>query len=196
MAKKRQAILNAATFLFAEKGFNETSIAEVARMTQAAEGTIFYHFKTKNDLFLAVLSSVKEGISSEFEAYLSTRRFDTGREMIGEVIAFFFYLAAHHEEWFMLIQRHYAYELAKTNVECRGHLEAIFNTLIDLFEAAIHRGQEDGSIGSLPTRKTALVLFSMVNGLVWFKFHNLYDPASLYEELQRACHRILSTGTG
>lgn len=196
MAKKKQSILHAATFLFAEKGFNETSIAEVARITQSAEGTIFYHFKTKNDLFLAVLSSVKQGISREFETYLGTRRFDTGREMMDEVIAFFFYLAAHHEEWFMLIQRHYAYELARTNVECRGHLEAIFNTLIDLFEAAIFRGQEDGSIGSLPTRKTALVLFSMVNGLVWFKFHDLYDPASLYEELQRACHRILSTGTG
>ena len=192
MANKKQTILHIATFLFAQKGFNETSIAEVARMTQSAEGTIFYHFKTKNDLFLAVLSGVKEGISKEFEEYLGTKRFETGLEMIGEVIAFFFYLAAHHEDWFMLIQRHYPYELARTNVECRGHLEAIFNTLINLFEAAIARGQEDGSIGSLPTRKTALLLFSMVNGLVWVKFHDLYDPASLYEELQRACHRILS----
>ena len=191
MAQKKRAILDAATVLFAEKGYNETSIAELAHITGSAEGTIFYHFKTKNHLFLAVLSGVKQGITREFREYVGTHRFKTGLEMIGEVIAFFFYLAAHHEEWFLLIQRHYPYELARTNEECRGHLEAIFNTLIDLFEVAIRRGQEDGSIRALPTRKMALVLFSMVNGLAWLKFHDLYDAASLYQELFAACQKML-----
>jgi AcrR family transcriptional regulator len=194
MAEKKRAILDAATVLFAEKGYNETSIAELAHITGSAEGTIFYHFKTKNHLFLAVLSGVKQGITREFEQYVGTHRFKTGLEMIGEVIAFFFYLAAHHEEWFLLIQRHYPYELARINEECRGHLEAIFNTLIDLFEAAIRRGQEDGSIRALPTRKMALVLFSMVNGLAWLKFHDLYDAASLYQELFAACQKMLAKG--
>ena len=142
-------------------------------------------------MFLAVLSNVKQGITREFEDYVGTHHFETGLEMLGEVIAFFFYLAAHHEESFLLIQRHYPYELARTNEECRGHLEAIFNVLIDLFEEAIRRGQADGSIRPLPTRKIALVLFSMVNGLAWLKFHDLYDAASLYQELFASCQRML-----
>ena len=81
MAKKKQAILKVATALFAEKGYRETSIAELARLTDSAEGTIFYHFKTKGDLFIAILADVKEGILNEFEAYMGSRRFETGMEM-------------------------------------------------------------------------------------------------------------------
>lgn len=193
MPKKKRFILDAATVLFAEKGYNETSIAELANITRSAQGTIFYHFKTKNDLFLAVLSDVKEGIAREFDEYTRTHDFDTGLEMAEEVMAFFFYMAAHHEEWFRLIQRHYPYELARINEECRSHLEAIFTTLIDLFEAAIRRGQADGSIKAASSWKTALILFSMVNGLLCLKFHDLYDAGSLYEELISSCRRLLTT---
>jgi len=49
MTVKKQRILEAATVLFAEKGFKDTSIAELAGITDTAQGTIFYHFKNKFD---------------------------------------------------------------------------------------------------------------------------------------------------
>lgn len=195
MGKKKRNILDMATILFAENGYNETSIAELARITQSAQGTIFYHFKSKNDLFLAVLSDVKEGIIREFEEYTRTQNFDTGLEMVEEVMGFFFYMAAHHEEWFRLIQRHYPYELARINEECRGHLEAIFTTLIGMFETAIRRGQADGSIKTASSWKTALILFSMVNGLLCLKFHDLYDAGSLYGEFIASCGKLVANAS-
>ncbi len=191
MSKKKLAILNAATILFAEKGYNETSVAELAKITQVAEGTIFYHFKNKTELFLATLEGVKEGILREFEEHISNRKFETGLEMMEEVIGFFLYLAGHHEQWFLLIQRNYPYELARENNDCREHLQAIYNTLLDLFEGAIRRGQTDGSIMEIPPRKTAILLFSMVNGLTWLKYHDLYETGSLYQELMALCRRLL-----
>lgn len=191
MAKKKQAILKAAAVLFAEKGYTETSVAELARLTDSAEGTIFYHFKTKADLFVAILADVKEGIISEFEQYMGTCRFENGIEMMEKVISFFLYLAGKHEEWFLLLQRHHAYEVARENEEVREHLATLYNTLLDLFESAILRGQEDGSIADVPPKKTALLVFSMVNGLIWLKFHDLYDAAALYQELLASCRRML-----
>lgn len=191
MSKKKRAILQAATILFAEKGFNETSTAELAKITDSAEGTIFYHFRNKTDLFLAVLEGVREGILHEFEQYIANRHFETGLEMMEEVIAFFLYLAGHRQEWFLLIQRHYPYEFARINNKCRNHLEAIYNTLLDLFEGAILRGQADGSVRKLSSRKIALILFSMVNGVVWLKFHDLYETGSLYQELLASCRRLV-----
>ncbi|MBW2367852.1 MAG: TetR/AcrR family transcriptional regulator [Deltaproteobacteria bacterium] len=192
MSKKREAILNTATILFSEKGFNETSIAELAQFSKVAEGTIFYHFKTKADVFLAILENVKNGITREFDQYIGQCNFDTGLQMMEEVVAFFLYLASHHEAWFRLLHRHYPYEFARSNNECRSHLEAIYNTLIDLFEGAIHRGHMDGSISKRSPRKTALLIFSMVNGLIWLKFHDLYDISSLYQELLTSCRGIFT----
>lgn len=192
MSKKKQAIMRASTILFAEKGFNETAISEIAKMTRVAEGTIFYHFSTKTELFLSILSEVEKGIIREFDDYMGNRDFDNGIEMMEAVITFYLYLAGHREEWFLLLQRHYPYEFARVNEQCRKLLESIFNTLLDLFEAAIRRGQKDGSIAEMPSRKTALLIFSMVNGLVWLKFNELYDSGTLYQELLHTCRKILT----
>ena len=192
MTVKKQNILHAGTILFAEKGFKNTSISELARVTDSAEGTIFYHFKNKTELLISVLEKVKNGIIEEFEEFARNHHFANGREMIEGVIAFFLYLSSHREQWILLLHRHFPYELARENERCRYHLEAIYNTLIDLFEGGIRRGREDGSVQVESPRKTALILFSMVNGLVWLKFHDLYDAATLHQELMGACRKIVS----
>ena len=177
--------------MFAEKGFNETSVAELAKLTESAEGTIFYHFKTKNDLFIAALENVKEGILSDFDEYIEQWIFSNGLEKTEIIISFLLYLAAHREEWFRLLQRHYPYELANENETCREHLEAIYNTLIDLIESAIDEGIKDGSIQELPSRKIALILLSTVTGAIWLKYKGIYDTSIIYEELLKSCRKIL-----
>lgn len=47
----RQAILQAAKRLFAERGFQAVTIAEVAEAADVAQQTIFNHFRSKEDLF-------------------------------------------------------------------------------------------------------------------------------------------------
>lgn len=194
MTSKKQRILEAATLLFAEKGFNDTSIAELARTTNTAQGTIFYHFKNKAMLLVAVLADVKRGINQEFENFVINHSFSNGREMVEGIIAFLIYLANQNEQWLLLLHRLFPYEFARRDDGCRIQLEAIFNTLIDLFEGGIRRGQADGSIRELNPRKTALVLFSLVNGLIWLKFHDLYDSGTLHRELLISCQRILTGG--
>ncbi|MDX8045403.1 TetR/AcrR family transcriptional regulator [Gracilibacillus sp. S3-1-1] len=56
LTKKQQAILEAATELFAEKGYAGTSTSEIAMKAEVAEGTIFKHFKSKKGLLLAIVS--------------------------------------------------------------------------------------------------------------------------------------------
>jgi AcrR family transcriptional regulator len=193
MTKKKQDILNAAAILFAHKGYNETSIAELTQRTGVAEGTLFYHFGTKADLFKALLLDVKEGLAQEFVAYFEDRRFESGLEMVDQVLAFILYLSAHREEWLLLLHRHYTYEFARTNTECREHLEIIFNMLTDFIESAVVKGQKDGSIVEGSSRKTALLLFSLVNGLIWMRSNNLYDTSTLYDALSTSCRRMLSS---
>jgi AcrR family transcriptional regulator len=50
----RQRILASAERLFAERGFDRTSTARIADAANVPHGLIFYYFKTKMDLLLAV----------------------------------------------------------------------------------------------------------------------------------------------
>ncbi len=194
MSKKR-VILQAATRLFAEKGFRETSMSELAKVTKAAQGTIFYHFKSKEELFLSILEELKGDIIEEFERYFTERKFKTGLDMMEGAISFYLYLAGAMEDRFLLLHRHDAYELARVNPICKGHLEGIYDCLLGIFEQAILLGQEDGSIGDMPARKTALIIFTMVDGLVRFNTYNLYDAGALYNELIESCRKILQPNT-
>ncbi|MFS0724076.1 TetR/AcrR family transcriptional regulator [Paenibacillus sp. 1P07SE] len=56
--EKQIRILEAATEIFAEKGFNATSTSEIAQRAGVAEGTIFRHYKTKKDLLLSIAGPI------------------------------------------------------------------------------------------------------------------------------------------
>lgn len=48
--------------LFAEKGYQATTIAEIARTSEANAGSVYFFFPTKQDILLAVLDTYCEGI--------------------------------------------------------------------------------------------------------------------------------------
>jgi AcrR family transcriptional regulator len=65
--KRKELIVEAAAHLFSDKGFKDTSIAELSAITGVAEGTIFYHFKSKEHLLLHILDELHEKIEAEIE---------------------------------------------------------------------------------------------------------------------------------
>ncbi len=62
----RDEILKAAMQLFANRGFHETSMSEVAREARVSKALIFWHFKTKEELFVAVLNRLLEPYFIDF----------------------------------------------------------------------------------------------------------------------------------
>ena len=190
--QKKEAILNIATRLFSEKGFKETPVSEISRLTGVAEGTIFYHFKNKEELFVVILKEFRDSIIQEFQRYTEEKNFENGLKMVEDVIWFYLHIASSMEDRFLLLHRHYAYELSQSNPKCREYLEAIYNCLADIFERAILLGQQDGSITEeIQARKSALIIFAMVDALVRFNTYNLYDAGALYVEAINICHRFL-----
>ena len=188
---KKNNILKAATKLFALRGYKEASMAELAKITGVAQGTIFYHYHNKEALFLAILETFKEDITAEFSRYQHEHQFRSGLAMVENVIEFYIHIAAQMEDHFMLLHRHDAYELARVNPPCHDFLEAIYDCLIDIFEQAISTGQKDGSIRRAPARRLAMIIFTMVDGLVRFNTYNLYDAGVLYDDVVLTVHTIL-----
>jgi TetR/AcrR family fatty acid metabolism transcriptional regulator len=189
---KRNAILADATRLFSRNGFKGTAMAELSTRTGAATGTIFHHFKNKEDLFLHVLKDVKESILDQFDRHQRNRGDLKGIEMVEGVVTFYLHLAGTMEDQFLILHRHYPYQMAETSPVCRNHLEAIYTCLLDIFEEGIQKGMQDGSVSVDSPRKTAMVLFAMVDGIVRLNTYRVYDAGTLYDSLMGACHRLLT----
>lgn len=58
-ARKNQ-ILDAATQVFADRGFHAATIKDIAQQAGVADGTIYLYFKTKADLFVGILDRLNE----------------------------------------------------------------------------------------------------------------------------------------
>jgi AcrR family transcriptional regulator len=56
---KRNAILNAATRLFAERGLAAAPMSEISRLADVAAGTLFTYFTTKDDLINSLYREIK-----------------------------------------------------------------------------------------------------------------------------------------
>jgi AcrR family transcriptional regulator len=56
---KRNAILDAATRVFAERGLTSAPTSEISKEAGVAEGTLFTYFKTKDDLMNALYHEIK-----------------------------------------------------------------------------------------------------------------------------------------
>ena len=189
---KKNAILLAATRLFSQKGYDGAAMAELSKMTGAAGGTIFHHFKNKEQLFLHILGNIEKTLVARFEAHLDTEQYPTGLAMVEGAVTFYLHLAGTMEDQFLLLHRHFPYKMAKTNPVCRRHLESIYDCLLNIFEKGIAMGRQDGSIGDVPPRHTAMILFSMVDGIIRLHTYSLYDAGALYAALMDSCRKVLA----
>jgi TetR/AcrR family fatty acid metabolism transcriptional regulator len=89
VADKREAILRAATRVFAGSGYFNSKVADIARVAGVADGTVYLYFKSKED----ILHSIFERNTSEAieEGREELRKIEDPREKLRRI-------ARHHLE--------------------------------------------------------------------------------------------------
>ena len=65
--KTRDRILGAAENIFADKGYHEALVDEIAEETALSKGGIYFHFPSKEDLFFAVLDRLAARLVAKVE---------------------------------------------------------------------------------------------------------------------------------
>src|SRR5688572_2492236 len=67
MSEKRDRIIAAALKLFCENGFQNTSTANISKEAGVATGTLFVHFKSKDELINALYREIKQALAHYFQ---------------------------------------------------------------------------------------------------------------------------------
>ena len=60
---RREEILNSAKKIFMKKGYGRATIDEIARESGVAKGTIYLYFKSKEDLFISLITEQMRNIA-------------------------------------------------------------------------------------------------------------------------------------
>ena len=84
---RRQQILEAALQRFAENGYDKTSMDDIVRLSGLSKGTLYWYFKSKQELYAGVLTMVMEGYAEAFEAVLESTTGQNAEARLRAVIA-------------------------------------------------------------------------------------------------------------
>ena len=129
---KKQQILSAAVELFAEHGFYKTTTAMIAREVGVTQPYIFHFFKTKEELYLAVLEIGFAEISASFRQVKASP--EKLASMMGQA---FGQLLEHHKKVILLtMQAHTINENA-----IRSYCSISFN---HIYQLVVHKFSEAG----------------------------------------------------
>ncbi|MGH7950168.1 MAG: TetR/AcrR family transcriptional regulator [Candidatus Binataceae bacterium] len=137
----RDEILHAAMRLFASRGFHETSMSEVAREARVSKALIFWHFKTKEELFLAVLNRLLEPYFIDFAE--ETSALDERAQILKLVESYFRFVRENASSIrFFLAQLLHDEHASETLTDQVMKLYTGYRAmLVELIDAAQHKGQ-------------------------------------------------------
>lgn len=85
--ERRNEILDAADELFAQKGFDGTSTNDILEKVGIARGTLYYHFKSKEDIMDALIERYNTHILGAAQAIASDKSIPVDERIIRVVMA-------------------------------------------------------------------------------------------------------------
>jgi AcrR family transcriptional regulator len=180
----KNQISKAALDLFIRKGIKATTTKEIAKKAGIAEGTIYRHFKSKNDiaseLFVSYMTMFKDRLS-EAEA-----KFDEPEQSLKEMINAFFYFAKNEPKAYNYIMAGHYSELPKMS---RDLLKPK-----DVFVNAIKKGIVKGDFAKTDENLAAALVIGMITRSILF-FNNGFiakEYESIVSEVTKAALKVLS----
>ena len=193
MTTRKDAIIEAATVLFAEKGFRETSTAEIAERSGVAQGTLFYHFKNKEGILL----TVHQGIIDSYFAGLSeaVAKASCGLAAIEEAVRFHFSFAEARRTEILVILRDFPAQFSAPGYPHRETVAQRSSRVIGLLAALLDRGVADGSIRTVPTEETAHMLRAMLWGITRQRMLGPLSAPEVQEETVAFVRHALASDT-
>ena len=165
--KNRQIIMEAAQELFSLKGFEQTTMADIAKSAEIAAGTIYLYFKSKEELFYALIQEGMRNLLEDLKNAVSTEKQPDHRLQLLVQIPFEFF--EKNRDFYKIYLR----ELPScTSVEVRKNKRKFFEGYVEyvnLLENCIQEKLKAKKIQANKSREVAFLIKGAVDSLI-FKY--------------------------
>lgn len=179
---KQQKIVETAIKLFAEKGYANTSTSEIAKAAMVAEGTIFRHYGTKDNLLLSViLPFIKDSIPTMAEEVFNeimSKNIGCFEDFLRALLKNRIDFINENKEIFQIVVKELLY-----SDELRKELLPFFTeNILDRLIKVINMYKERGELIDIPSNTIQRMIFTMIGGYFVSRF--VLQPDKLDEDAE------------
>ncbi len=173
-ARRREVVATAAE-LFAERGYDSTSISELTEATGLAAGGLYHYIEGKDDLLIAICDELLEPLLEQAQKIVAADAppVEQLRELVAAWVA---HVVEHRHHMLVFTQERQAIEREPRWRRVRSQRQAFEKTLDDV----LARGEADGSMTFADRRLSLLALLGMVNYTPqWVRAGGRLTPAEI-----------------
>ena len=176
----RERVLAEATHLFVTHGYNGISMREIAEAVGVSKAGLYYHFKDKQDLFLAILADNLISIGQLVQQAPSTGT--SSREQIGQLVRSLFAQPAEQRAVIRLASLEMAHLAPEARAAFGRDYEAQF---IGRIAAILQAGVASGELRPIDPRATTWLLLGMM--------YPFFTPNPNYDRIPEPMIELLLT---
>ena len=177
---KHQRILDAATKVFAQRGFFQSKVSEIAKEAGVADGTIYLYFKNKDDLLISIFEVKMQEVISRFRDAIVDA--DDARSRLRMLIKMHLAEFQAHPDLAAVFQ----VELRQSSRFMREYKKGELKQYLDIIGEIVEQGQREGSFRSdIPMGLTKRLIFGTLDEVVstWLLAGKRYDLEALADPM-------------
>jgi len=163
---RQRAILEAAKEVFLEKGIAMATMEEIARRAELGKGTLYFYFKGKEEIALALLREGVEELFREVEGALE--RAEDPEEVLRELARAYFAFYRRNRAFFRIFV--FGRRRAPGEVIPREFIEPNIERgkrCLERLVQVLARGMEGGRFRRQDPRKAAVLLWCILQGVLF-----------------------------
>jgi len=189
---KRDRILDAAVSVFADRGFFQSRVSDIADAAGVAGGTIYLYFKSKDDVLISLFEDRMEKIIQRVRSRLE--EYDSSQARLRVFIEQHLSMVANHPELAEVL----IVELRQSSKFMREYRPIKFAEYLDLIESIVRDGIDTEEFRSgLSPRLAKRLIFGALEEVsaTWlgFRREGAKSPFDL-EEAAEEITKVLGTG--
>lgn len=185
MNKTKRKIFETSMKLFAEKGYDATSIEEITATVGVAKGTLYYHFSSKDEIFYFLVEEGMKLLKNSIE--IKTSKFDNVVDKIKAIILIQIKVIAKYEHIITIILNQFLGTESR-NLSCQAFVLDYIKTIEDI----ILDGMKKNEIPNGDAKLIASTIFSLTYSILVYKLQN--DNSISVNELYKKYQSIIING--
>lgn len=182
--EKRKQILDAARSLLFEKGLNATSMNQIAKQAEIGVGTIYFYYKSKEELFAELQAEGLELLYSKTKKACDKEPEFAGK--LNNAAQVFFKFSKENKDYYDIINYFLSAPEQIFTPSLKDQVDQHGDKVISLVENILVEGIKSGAFKKIDSRRYSIMFWATLYGLTHFKklkntilkgdtFKNLFD---------------------
>lgn len=167
--RRRRAMRRAAQFVFAEKGYEQATLDEIAERAEFGKGTLYNYFEDgKEGLLFAIFDEVYDDLHDMIRATFGddALRHHSFRDAFHALVVRSFEYYEEREELFLILIKEAHRLCFSSDVQKAAYFQEQQHRMLEALVPAVESAMAAGNIASLPPQSVAHMMLEVVHDLV------------------------------